>query len=149
MPDDNKNQREIDVFASSKELVNVAKTLLETNAHYAGIASFLCYQSAKQMMVAFIDLRELEIIDETGWTSDYWDTCTNEHPELNEVDDEVQLLLDCEMDSYPDGDAQESRNPEHAMKMMYCTEKLEQALLEAEPRLAQHGPEQQHKQTFY
>jgi len=142
-PDHSNNRRETEVFTAGKELVNAAKTLLERNPPFIGAASFLCFQSAKQMMAAFLTLRSRVLMEDSGCTVDYWNTCTDEQPELDEVDDEVHFLLDCEWASYPPDEKKEPLTAEYALKAISCAEKLELALLEAAPGLAPQRDEQE------
>ena len=51
------------------------------------------------MMNALISLHSLEIIDETGFIEDHWETCKSAFPELERMDKEVYTLLGCEHSS--------------------------------------------------
>lgn len=140
-PEKNMHRLEAEAFSAAKELVSAAKILLERDRPQIGAASFLSFQSSKQMMEAFLNLRDRKRMEDSGCTVDYWLTCMDEQPELDEIDDEMQLLLDCEWASYPTGKGKEPLTVEYALKAIGYAKKLERALLEAAPELAPQKPE--------
>jgi len=72
-------------MAAAKELTRAAKLLMDTDPSLSGTSSFLCFHSGKQMMSALISLHGLEIIDETGFIEDHWETCKSAFPELERI----------------------------------------------------------------
>lgn len=135
VPDEETVQQCSREFAQAEELITAAGILINSGSQFAGIASFLCYQSAYQMMCAFIDLRSLEILDDTGFTQDYWDTCVEAAPQLTQMDEPAQALLDLETASRLPGDLSDPYTSDSALQAVSHAQRLQLALLEAEPLL--------------
>jgi len=124
------------LFASAVKFREGAEAVMSNGNEYAGCAASLCHQSAMLMMAAFIQLKDRTV----GLTAELepisiWGICTSLHEELDDADDEVQTLLDCEWAGYLPKPGQKETDVKYAREAIQCAKKLEQAMLEAAPGL--------------
>lgn len=118
-----------EMFASAVSLREGAQALLSFGDRHADSTAALCHASAVRMMSAYIELNGIELAPDEDMAADLWSACLSDCDELDAVDDEAQVLLDCGSSEFP-------KSLEKAQIGVDCAIRLEQAMLEAEPELA-------------